>query len=117
MTLDWDEEPLASGLACYRARDFFEAHEHWEAVWMSAPQPEKRFLQSLIQVTVAFHHLSRGNRVGAASLLTRAMAKLEDVPAQFGGVEVGRLRVEIAEWLATLNSGSSEAGLPFPVIR
>ncbi|MGA8041663.1 MAG: DUF309 domain-containing protein, partial [Terracidiphilus sp.] len=48
--LDWTRGPLAEGLACYHLGEFFLAHEHWEAVWLTLRQPEKNFLQALIQV-------------------------------------------------------------------
>jgi uncharacterized protein len=51
---------------------FFEAHEHWESVWLTAQGPEKTFLQALIQVAASFHHFHRGNRLGSVSLLRSA---------------------------------------------
>src|SRR3981081_3156347 len=50
---------------------FFDAHEVWEDVWRAAPPEEKKFLQGLIQIAVAFHHHSTGNIIGARSLLER----------------------------------------------
>ena len=85
MTFDWSCGALAEGLGCYRREEFFLAHEHWEAVWLGAEEPEKTFLQALIQVTAAFHHLQRGNVVGAVSLLRAALRRLEAYPAEFGG--------------------------------
>ena len=112
MTFDWNSGRLAAGLACYRAGEFFEAHEHWEAVWLECAEPEKTFLQSLIQVSAAFHHLARGNRVGASSLLTRALRKLERYPDEFGGVAVELLRQSIRLWVAALGDGGEFPGYP-----
>jgi predicted metal-dependent hydrolase len=106
MTLDWSCGALADGLACYRSGKFFEAHEHWELVWLKCDEPEKTFLQSLIQVSAAFHHLRRGNQVGARSLLTRALRRLERYPDLFGGVAVAELRQLLHEWLRALDAGS-----------
>jgi len=115
--LDWSCAELAEGLACYRAAQFFEAHEHWESVWLTLREPEKSFLQSLIQMTAAFHHLQRGNKTGAASLLRRAQIKLARYPAVFGGIEIAPLREEISEWLQRLNSGAAEDIAACPTIR
>jgi uncharacterized protein len=101
--LDWSTGVLAEGLRCYRAGQFFEAHEHWEIEWLKAAEPSKSFLQGLIQVTAAFHHWRRGNREGTASLLRQALRKLElfgDVAEQ---VMVAPLRADIREWLDALN--------------
>jgi predicted metal-dependent hydrolase len=105
--LDWTCAGLAGGLACYRAAQFFEAHEHWEGVWLTLQEPEKSFLQSLIQITAAFHHLQEGNKTGAVSLLRRAFNRLSHCPAEFGGIEVASLREEVAEWLLRINNGAA----------
>ena len=115
--MDWEEDRLAEGLACYRNRQFFEAHEHWESVWLRSPEPEKTLLQALIQVTAAFHHLQRNNRIGAASLLTNALSRLEPYPAEYGGVAVEPLRQSIRAWLRSLADQETPIAHPFPPIR
>jgi uncharacterized protein len=57
MTLDWTEGSLAEGLRWYDAGEFFAAHEAWESRWLESKEPEKTFLQGLIQVAAAFHAL------------------------------------------------------------
>jgi hypothetical protein len=117
MNLDWNSGALAQGLECYQRQQFFQAHEHWESVWLACPQPEKSFLQALIQMAAAFHHLQRHNHRGAASLLSSALRKLERYPPQFSGVEVGLLRQQIAVWLPLLTGQSFASHPPFPQIR
>ena len=78
---------------------------------------EKTFLQALIQLTVAFHHLHSGNSVGAASLLRRALQKLEPLPAQFGGLSIPPLCHEIAAWLRALESDTQPLPPSPPQIR
>ena len=46
------------GLEAFNSGHFYEAHEHWEEVWLETPNPDKMFLQGLIQVAAAFHHYS-----------------------------------------------------------
>lgn len=117
MILDWNQGELAEGLRCYRKRKFFEAHEHWEAVWLRSAEPDKTFLQALIQTTAAFHHFQRKNLTGAASLLRGALRRLEPRPAEFGGVAVEPLRQSIRAWLRALEQNESAPKLPFPTIR
>ena len=116
MTIDWDQLELAEGLRCYRNGKFFEAHEHWEAVWLRSAEPEKTFLQALIQTTAAMHHYQRGNFTGTASLLRGALRRLGPYPAEFGGVAVEQLRQNIRVWLRALEQNQS-AKLAFPTIR
>lgn len=117
INLDWSSGALAEGLRCYRQEKFFAAHEHWESVWLTCLQPEKTFLQALIQVAAAFHHLRRNNLRGAASLLKTSLGKLERYPAQFAGVESGILCEELGVWLRALTGGQPHAPLPVPEIR
>jgi predicted metal-dependent hydrolase len=112
MSLDWTSGGLAAGLACYRNREFFEAHEHWEDVWNQLRDPERSFLQGLIQVTVAMHHYENGNRAGALSLLQRALRRLERCPACFGGIDVATLGAEVQAWLNALESTAPVPAFP-----
>jgi hypothetical protein len=117
MILNWTEGELAEGLRCYRAQEFFAAHEHWEIVWLDSKEPEKRFLQGLIQVAAAFHHLQRDNPRGTRSLLKRARARLEHYPRQFGGLDVTSLCGEIEVWLQALKAGRLTPGRSYPELR
>ncbi len=117
MQLDWANGGLAEGLRCYRAEKFFEAHEHWEGVWLGSPEPEKTFLQALIQIAAAFHHVQRANPEGATSLLQRALRRLEAYPETFGGIAVAPLCEEIRSWVQILEAGKTDANLAFPQIR
>ena len=115
---DWRRGSLAEGLRCYRTRQFFEAHEHWESVWLTLCEPEKSFLQSLIQVSAAFHHLRRGNRRGAVSLLTRALHRLDACPSSYCCLDVEPLREEVREWLSAISADGERAMPPaFPEFR
>lgn len=114
--LDWNKGPLALGLRCYRAEEFFEAHEHWEGVWLQSPEPEKTFLQGLIQLTAALHHFQRGNSLGTESLLSEALTKLQGYE-NFGEIVVAPLCQEISDWLEALRAQSTVPSLPFPQIR
>lgn len=117
MIFDWSSGPLAEGMQCYRNQEFWQAHEHWEGVWLKCAEPDKTFMQSLIQITAAFHHVQRRNYIGAASLMRRALLRLEPYPEEYGGVAVGALRKSVRAWLGNLESAESMREIEFPVIR
>lgn len=117
MPLDWTSSELATGLACYRSGEFFEAHEHWELAWLRLIEPEKSFLQTLIQITAAMHHVQCGNRAGAVSLLRRVQAKLAACPPQFGGIAVAPLRDEVSLWLDSCSQPQAHLPATPPQIR
>jgi uncharacterized protein len=117
MKFDWTQGALAEGLRRYQGGEFFAAHEAWESVWLEAQEPEKMFLQGLIQVTAAFHHLQRNNPRGTVLLLRAALGRLERYPAPFGGISVGLLCNDIREWLQALETGASAPQLSSARIR
>ena len=73
-------------------------------MWLGSQEPEKTFLQGLIQVTAAFHHLQRNNPLGTARLLQAALRRLERYPECFGGISVTLLCNDIRERLQALKT-------------
>jgi predicted metal-dependent hydrolase len=104
------------GLEAFNSRQFFEAHELWEDVWRETPEPDKRFLQGLIQVAAAFHHHSRANLLGTRKLLQAGLLKLDSFPEVHGGLEIEPLRSAVREWVAVLISGEVPDGMSLPQI-
>jgi len=100
---DREAKLFARGVALFNSRNFFEAHEAWEEIWLHAQPPEKTFLQGLIQVTAAFHHHLRSNRRGFKSLLHAGLTKLEAFPAEHRGLQIEVLRAAARRWLAALD--------------
>ena len=96
---------------------FFEAHEHWESVWLAAQEPEKTFLQGLIQVAAAFHHFQRGNCVGTISLLRSGLRRLDGFQETFGGIGVAPLRTSIRLWLEALETVPQSPPPPHPQLQ
>jgi uncharacterized protein len=117
LKFDWTQGALADGLRLYDADEFFAAHEAWESVWLGAREPDKTFLQGLIQVTAAFYHLQRNNPLGTMLLLQAALRRLERYPARFGGISVGLLCDDIRERLQALEVGDPPARLVAARIR
>jgi uncharacterized protein len=117
MEFVWSEGALAKGLRLYMAGEFFSAHEEWESIWLTSPEPEKTFLQGLIQVTAAFHHLQRENRLGTILLLQAALRRLDRYPPSFGGIVVAFLCHDIREGLRMLEEGEPASQLTPPRIQ
>lgn len=104
------------GLEAFNSRQFFEAHELWEDVWRETIDPERRFLQGLIQVAAAFHHYSRENLLGTRKLLQAGLLKLDSFPETHGGLEIEPLRCAVREWVAALTGGQVPGGMNPPQI-
>jgi predicted metal-dependent hydrolase len=102
------------GLEHFNAEKFFEAHEFWEEIWLVESEPEKTFLQGLIQVTAAFHHFQRGNPDGTESLLASGIVKLLRFPDDHRGLAICALRESGKNWARALGTRSSAKELSFP---
>jgi predicted metal-dependent hydrolase len=104
------------GLEAFNSSHFFEAHELWEEVWLETPEPEKLFLQGLIQVAAAFHHYSRSNLKGTRNLLQAGLVKLDRFPETHGGLAVEPLRSAVRDWLEALNASEISQSVKVPQI-
>lgn len=105
------------GIALFNRAQFFAAHEVLEDVWRAARPSERKFLQGLIQIAVAFHHYSTGNLPGARSLLERGCRNLEGYPAEFCGVELSELLRALQPWRGALDHGTPPPALPRVEVR
>lgn len=88
---------LLEGIGQFNGGYFFEAHETWEDVWYPSPWPARQFLQGLIQTAAAFVHLMRHQYPGTVRLLGHALAKLDEFPDGYMGIDAARLRREVAQ--------------------
>jgi hypothetical protein len=100
----FDYSALRPGLHLFNHAHFFDAHEVLEDLWRSLPslsltrQRLRLHVQGMIQLAVAFHHASTGNRVGALSVLQRALRNLKGAERSFPQLDFDRLRAESALW-------------------
>lgn len=88
------------GIALFNSADFFAAHEAFEEVWREVPDHERirRHLQGLVQLAVAFHHQSTGNREGACSVLERAIGNLSGAEESFPELDWERFWASLNPW-------------------
>ncbi len=96
---------MEAGRSAFNRGEFFDAHEHWEDVWNEVDDPDRRWIQGLIQVATGLHKVSGDKRGPARTLLAKALVKLTDAPDGFDGFDVATLRRESESALATLERG------------
>lgn len=110
------DEKFERGLAHFNAREFFEAHEVWEEIWLVEAEPEKTFLQGIIQIAAAFHHYCHENPAGAESLLAAGIVKLSRFPDAHRGIAIGDLRSAAKHWARRLGEGKDPGRGALPAI-
>ena len=79
--------PIEKGIALFNEHHFWHAHEAWEAIWLRASGEEKVFLQGLIQLAAAYHHVQRRTFRGGVRLFDAALRKLERFADGYRGVD------------------------------
>jgi predicted metal-dependent hydrolase len=94
-----------AGLNHFNAGEFWDAHESWETIWLEAESDVHLFLQGLIQLAAAYHHVKRGTYSGGLRLFDAALEKLQRFPKSWCGID--RTSVEEAarrhrHWVAAL---------------
>lgn len=96
------------GVALFNSEDFFEAHEVWEELWHETQGAPRDFIQGMIQVTSAMHHLQIGNMRGARILYGSGLELLAKYGGAFWGVDLNYVREEFHRALAEILEGPLE---------
>ncbi|HEY3057221.1 MAG TPA: DUF309 domain-containing protein [Thermoanaerobaculia bacterium] len=103
------------GVDHFNALEFWDAHESWEELWLAAESELEQFLQGLIQIAAAYHHMKRGTFRGGVRLFDAGLRRLSHFPDPFCGVN--RSSVERAArahrmWAADLIERNVDERLP-----
>ena len=83
------KEKLLEGVALFNQKEFWHAHESWEELWLEAGTDLHQYLQGLIQLAAAYHHVKRGTTRGAVRLFDAALKRLEAFPQAHLGIDRG----------------------------
>ncbi len=102
------------GVDLFNARKFWEAHEAWEELWLAAESDLVQFLQGLIQLAAAYHHVQRGTLRGGVRLFDAALGRLAAFPLRFCGLDRSEAEASARrhrEWAASRIETESSATL------
>jgi predicted metal-dependent hydrolase len=107
------------GIHHFNACRFWEAHEAWETLWLVAESDLEQFLQGLIQVAAAYHHVQRGTYRGAPRLFAAGLRRLDAFPLIHCGLDRTEVDAAARRHQAWLESGAQEPLDPdkYPKLR
>lgn len=86
-----DHPLFLKGIAEFQTGDFYPCHDSLEALWMDATEPDKTFIQGILQLAVACYHLSNGNERGAMILLGEGINRLQGYRPVYETIDVTTL--------------------------
>lgn len=109
---------IERGVELFNAERFWHAHEAWEEIWLSAAGEEKQFLQGLIQLAAAYHHVQRGTSPrGAVRLFDAAMRRLGSMPPLHDGIDRAETIVTAERHREQIARGESMVDFHYPKLR
>lgn len=101
------------GIEEFNQQKFYACHDTLEAVWVDAPETDKRFYQGVLQVAVGCYHLSNDNLRGAITLLGEAVRRLVDYQPDYEGIDVEGLLAQAVDLLQALQQLAPEQSKVF----
>ncbi|MFC5529171.1 DUF309 domain-containing protein [Cohnella yongneupensis] len=87
--------------------DYYECHEVMEELWLE--EGRHPLLQGLLQAAVGLHHWHNDNFSGAVKLMEASLAKLSVYADVVLGLDLARLRGDLATSLAALAARPMDA--------
>ena len=82
------------GIEAFNNRQFYDAHEYWEELWLDYKLNDSQFIQGLIQLAVSYFHLFNQNLKGARSMIKKCLKKLDPFQST-RGIDVIGLKLQI----------------------
>ena len=111
------------GVEHFNSRQFWDAHEAWEELWLVAATDLEQYLQGLIQLAAAYHHLRRGTFRGGVRLFDAALRRLAPFPNPYCGIDRSAAEAAAREhrvWAAAVLERGGEdrlADSDYPTLR
>ena len=98
-----DDELWRAALRHHNARDYHEAHELFEDLWLElGNRADKDIVQALAQADALAVHLETGNLCAAQRLMRQLPQLAAALPDAWRGAELRPLREWVAEVAATI---------------
>ena len=82
------------GIEAFNNREFYDAHEYWEELWLDYKLNDAQFIQGLIQLAVSYFHFFNQNLNGARSMLKKCLKKIDSIEVA-RGIDVIELKSQI----------------------
>lgn len=94
-----DDLPLLAqqGIEKFDKGAFYAQHDAFEDQWMEETGPVRELYRAVLQVGVAYYHITRGNHAGGLKMLRRVVQWFARLPDECQGIDVRQLREDAAQ--------------------
>ena len=92
------------GLKYFNNKNYYDAHEEWEELWINYKLKDALLIQGLIQLAVGYFHITNSNIKGSLSLLNKSIPKLEKYLINERGIDITYILKQVSLTIADLNS-------------
>jgi predicted metal-dependent hydrolase len=93
VTEAWPDK-YVEGIRLFNEEEFFECHDVLEELWSETLGEDKKFLQGLIQASVALFHFGNENLGGARKLYHASLEKLEPYGETHMGLDLAKFKAD-----------------------
>ena len=98
-----DLPPLAQlGVQRFNRGAYYAQHDAFEELWMAESGPVRDLYRAILQVGIAYHHITHGNHEGGLRMLRRCVQWFAVLPDECQGIDVRQLREDAARVRAAL---------------
>jgi uncharacterized protein len=105
------------GVEQFNSGEFYACHDTLEAVWIVAPEADKKFYQGILQVAVGLYHLGNQNLRGAVILLGEGSNRLRSYPLDYAQLDLYNFLQQVIKLLTELQTRSPQSLDPLPPDR
>ena len=79
------------GVDLFNRKSFYDAHESWESLWTEYHLDDALLIQGLIQLSVAYFHITNLNLKGSKNLFNKCIPKLEKYRENLRGIDINEI--------------------------
>ena len=101
-----EDELFQNGFDAFNNRQFYNAHEYWEELWLDYKLEDASFIQGLIQLAVSYFHYFNGNLKGARSMAKKCLVKFEPFDSA-RGIDIKGLKskiIDLQNWYVEIDN-------------
>ena len=85
------EKLFLEGVDLFNRKSFYDADESWENLWTEYNLDDALLIQGLIQLSVAYFHITNLNLKGSKNLFNKCIPKLEKYRENLRGIDINEI--------------------------